>query len=538
MRKKSPDSTGHLARRTHSTGATPSGNLPENRSPSPERVDFRALLDDVNIGVAQIDPTGTLLYSNPRFREILGINALEQIAGSNLKNFVFSGNWNSLRAALAQAVSGSVEGEITAPTPQSEKPRTIRLNFAPRTSNGKTTIRITAIEVTGLVETTKALRKSEASVQHLSANLLRVQDEERRRMARELHDTTGQELAVALMSLNRLEKNLTAPGDGVREAVSQCVEWLRNVESEIRTLSYVLYPPLLDEMGLRSALPWFIEGFSKRTGIKVQAEIPEDLPRLELETETALFRVIQEALTNVYRHSGSRMGMVRLSTNESSLQASVSDKGCGFDCQKLSSSQNLGVGIQSMRGRLELVGGKLDIRSNSAGTQIIATVPLEMPARIAELQSSPAVPATPPTPPSSAGASSHTRKRILIADDHEVARRGIRALLKECPDLEICGEAVDGLEAVEKTFELKPDLVILDLSMPRLGGFSAAHQIMKSGLSTKILIYTTHSYPELERTARAVGFDGYVLKSNASHDLIRGVEAVLQGQKFYTASVA
>ena len=122
--------------------------------------------------------------------------------------------------------------------------------------------------------------------------------------------------------------------------------------------------------------------------------------------------------------------------------------------------------------------------------------------------------------------------------DHEVARQGIRVLLKSQTDLEICGEAQDGLDVVSKVQELKPDLVIMDLSMPHMSGLSAASHIRNSGAPTKILMYTTHAYPQLEVTARAAGCDGYVLKSNAVQDLIRGVRAVLEGESFYSSELA
>jgi DNA-binding NarL/FixJ family response regulator len=126
-------------------------------------------------------------------------------------------------------------------------------------------------------------------------------------------------------------------------------------------------------------------------------------------------------------------------------------------------------------------------------------------------------------------------KRILIVDDHEVARKGIRFLLNEEDDLEICGEAQDGLEAFEKVQRLSPDLVILDLNMPGGGGFSAANRIRNAGLTPKILIYTTHTFPGLERIARAADCDGFVVKANATQDLIRGIRAVLRGEEFYSS---
>jgi CheY-like chemotaxis protein len=364
--------------------------------------------------------------------------------------------------------------------------------------------------------------------------LLRVQDEERRRLARDLHDSTGQELAVAILTLEHAAKDVPPSAAKARSAVLECTDRLRKVENDVRTLSYVLHPPLLEEMGLVSALQWYLDGFSKRTGIKVSVEVPPQMPRLHTDRETALFRVIQESLTNVFRHSGSRKAWVNLSTDQSFLRATVIDEGKGFDSAARSSGTKSGVGIQSMKGRLELLGGSLEIESKPKGRCVTATVPI-----YSEEETRSALPLASGESATNQSADlhgQHNRKRILIADDHEVARRGIKTLLNDQPDLEICGEAEDGVAAVAKVKQLQPDLVILDLSMPNLGGLSAAHQIRSAGMQTKILIYTTHSYAELEKTARAAGCDGFVTKSKASHDLIRAARMVLRGEKFYSES--
>jgi CheY-like chemotaxis protein len=366
-------------------------------------------------------------------------------------------------------------------------------------------------------------------LQSASARLLQIQDEERRRLARELHDTTGQELSAAIMSVDGLARSLVDPTGGLRRTALACAERLRKIETQIRTLSYVLHPPLLDEMGLGSALRWFLEGFAKRTGIEVKADIPANVPRFSIEKETALFRVIQEGLTNVFRHSGSRRATVRLQVKPSAIEALVEDEGKGFSDEG-GTPRKHGVGIQSMKGRLEIVGGNLELHTNSRGTTVVATVPVDLyelmtaPDRLEQRSAENELVAK-------------SRRRILIADDHHVARRGIRTLFDGEPDLEICGEASDGVEALQRTKELKPDLVILDLSMPNMGGLTVANHIRNTGLSTKILVYTSHSYPQLEQTARAAGCDGYVAKSDASHDLIRATRTVLGGGKFYRSEM-
>jgi CheY-like chemotaxis protein/two-component sensor histidine kinase len=349
-------------------------------------------------------------------------------------------------------------------------------------------------------------------------------------MARNLHDVTGQELAVAVVTLDRLSRNLDAPKSDLRASLEECSEWIRKVEGEVRTLSYTLHPPMLDELGLGMALDVFTKGFTKRTGIEIHLEVAANLPRLALEKEVGMFRVIQECLSNVFRHSGSQRAWVRLSLENGSFRVSVRDEGKARRGRQNGAPFQPGVGMQSMTGRLRVMGGELEVKTGRHGTEVIARAPLEEGEILPTNRKADAEPTTidlNSAPPNGG------RRRVLIVDDHEVARQGIKALLKDEPDLEICGEAENGLQAVERAKELRPDLIIMDLTMPHVGGFSAANRIREAGIPTRILIYTTHSYPELERMAHATGCHGFVMKSNASKDLLRGARAVLRGDEFY-----
>jgi CheY-like chemotaxis protein len=212
------------------------------------------------------------------------------------------------------------------------------------------------------------------------------------------------------------------------------------------------------------------------------------------------------------------------------LKLSVRDEGGGFDQAAYSGLAPSGVGIEGMRGRLRSLGGDLHLQSGPGGTEVVASVPL----RDSDAIRSDSMSERRHRERKATQAATGLAKRILIVDDHEVARKGIRFLLNEEDDLEICGEAQDGSEAFEKVQRLNPDLVILDLNMPGGGGFSAANRIRNAGLTPKILIYTTHTFPGLERIARAADCDGFVMKANATQDLIRGIRAVLRGEEFYT----
>jgi signal transduction histidine kinase len=167
---------------------------------------------------------------------------------------------------------------------------------------------------------------------------------------------------------------------GAADEIAGCVDLVDECVKEVRTISYLLYPPMLEEMGLASAIPWYLEGFSQRCGIKTSFEIPQELSRLPRDVELVLFRVLQESLTNVQRHSGSASADIRIFPSGSSVVLQVTDKGRGLPTVILEEGSrdwigSLGVGLRGMSERLRQLGGTLEITSNGTGTQVRATVP-------------------------------------------------------------------------------------------------------------------------------------------------------------------
>lgn len=221
-----------------------------------------------------------------------------------------------------------------------------------------------------------ALRQAEENQRSLSAFLMRAQDEERRRIARELHDSTGQKLAFAKMNLQNTSRKL--PAGSEQPAVAESINAIDESIQEIRTLSQVLHPPLLDEAGLVSAVRWLVDGFSSRSGIPIDFEAPKGFHRPAAEAELALFRVVQECLTNIHRHSGATKGRIRLAEADGTILLEVSDTGKGFAPEILDKSHRTpvpGVGILGMKERLHQLSGTLDIRSGPKGTAVRASLP-------------------------------------------------------------------------------------------------------------------------------------------------------------------
>ena len=225
----------------------------------------------------------------------------------------------------------------------------------------------------------------EESLTQLSSWLLESQESERKRISGDLHDATGATLTALIAKLGLTLKSNPPPDKKVREALHECLKLARQCAKEVRTVSYLLRPPMLDETGLPAALRWYVEGFSKRSGVRVDLELPPDLRRLDKNVETALFRIVQESLTNIHLHSGSPSARIRLSLKDSQVNLEVSDdgKGMGFETletDKESAGQSKpGVGILSMRERASQVGGNLEIKSGENGTTVLAILPAAVP---------------------------------------------------------------------------------------------------------------------------------------------------------------
>ena len=219
----------------------------------------------------------------------------------------------------------------------------------------------------------------ENELHRLSQKLLCARDEERRGIARELHESTGQTLAAIKMSLGRLREVLPEENLRLQGLLQSAVELAESAIREVRTLSYLMHPPMLDEAGLRSAVQWYAKGFTERSGIPIQVFIPEGFGRYRQEVETTLFRIVQEALTNIHRYSGSRTASIRLTAEDGLIHAVIQDDGCGLPNPGTAHGRDLplGVGIVGMRERVKQLDGKFEIYSAPGkGTTIRATLPL------------------------------------------------------------------------------------------------------------------------------------------------------------------
>ena len=348
---------------------------------------LRLVLDALPVGVAVMDRAGDIILSNPASQRIWG----GSISSGRERYAESKAWWHATGKRLAPADWASVRASTNGDTSVNEVLDIEDFDGVRKViNNSAVPIRDTDERVTGAVvvnedisartTTERELSASYNQMRALTGRLMRAQDDERRRIARMLHETTAQDLAGLKMHLARLNRTAGPLSDTDRDALTESIALAEQSITEIRTLSYLLYPPFLDETGLLSALRWYAAGFAARSGIKVDLELLESLERLPLDTETALFRVVQESLINIHRHAGSETARIRLRRDAQTLVLEIEDRGQGIPHAALkhivSGGGAAGVGIAGMRERIEQLGGRLEITSSDQGTVVRGQLPL------------------------------------------------------------------------------------------------------------------------------------------------------------------
>jgi PAS domain S-box-containing protein len=347
---------------------------------------LRLVLDVLPVGVAVQDPGGDLVLSNPaalRIWSSLIRPGPERYTRSKAwwhdsGRRIEPEEWASVRARLEGETSINEVIDIEA----FDGSRKILQNSAiPIRDEHQAIVGAVVIneDITARKMAERDLEASVKEMQRLATRLMHAQDDERRRIARMLHETTAQDLAALKMLLARVSRSSGQLSEADRDLLHESMVLADRSMSTVRTLSYLLHPPFLDEAGLLSAVRWYAQGFAERSGIKVDLDLPETFARLPQDVETTLFRIVQEALINVHRHAASPVAQIRLWTNDEFMTLEIRDCGRGMPAELVSRLTTgggaLGVGIAGMRERLNQLGGTLDIESSDRGTVLRATIP-------------------------------------------------------------------------------------------------------------------------------------------------------------------
>jgi PAS domain S-box-containing protein len=321
---------------------------------------YSTLVHEMQQGAAMLNSRGDVIYCNPSLAALLGMGC-DVIVGLRLVDLVEPEDRPAFQKLLQEFRQGSREAELRLHHAD-QTPVPARVSIASLSRDGS---------IIGVLVVDLAVEKSNAQ---LTSRLLGLQDEERRNIGRELHDSVGQLLAAVSMNLERLRREGSGLNSDLLRLVDNNSALVDQVTKEIRTISHLLHPPLLDVAGLCSAVRWYVDGFSERSEIKVVLDAPDDFGRLAQDVEIAAFRVVQECLTNVYRHSGSESCSIRMNVEQGRLRIEVKDQGCGMPTSG-KPSQSSGLGLRGMQERIRRLGGTLQIESAIGGTTVRVDLP-------------------------------------------------------------------------------------------------------------------------------------------------------------------
>ncbi len=374
------DATGNLTRVLFSlTNVTQQRNVLDALRESEER--FRTLVRDLHVGVILHGPDASIHFANRAALQMFGIPELDAIGGdvSALGLIALDEQGREIPfedrpvAAVIRTKQAVRNGTMGWRLPGVPEILWIFGNAVPQFNPDGSILRV----ISSFTDITE-MKNAEQSIRQLSLQLLKLQDEERRRIGRELHDGMAQTVLAVNLSLAQVRQSSPSLSEPAERALEKARALLQQMSREIRTLSYLLHPPLLDELGLVSALKEYVRGFSERSGIETQLVLPKHFSRLPQFVELALFRVVQESLANIQRHSGSGSATIRLREDPPAVTLEIIDYGHGMKLPSNGPSQpnvvHLGVGIPGMRERIAQLGGRLVIESGPSGTTIRATI--------------------------------------------------------------------------------------------------------------------------------------------------------------------
>lgn len=517
---------------------------------------YRMTVERMQQGAASLGKDGTVFYCNHRFAEILGIPQ-QRILGQSMHPFVAPASQQCFQELLQSALAANCQGELLLQGAEGRQvPVFVAMNPLPlgevaafsaivtdltehkRHEEAETAAREMAESAQQLrllnetleqrvAERTAMAERRADQLRALAAELNQTEQRERRRLAQVLHDHLQQLLVAARLKLGIMQRR--AHDQNARQRIMQVDELLDQAISESRSLTVELSPPIFYDGGLMAGLEWLSQYMREKQGlaVEVRADVsPDPLPE---SVRLLAFQAARELLFNVAKHAGTGSAVVEIAKHaDETLYVTVCDTGSGFDPVRLErgGSAEGGFGLFSIRERLELVGGDFSVQTGPGeGTRVTLRIPSESPQRaVSPAKVAKVVQAA--TTPRCDGAT--TKIRVLLADDHEILRQGLAGLLEEEPDMEVIGQASDGQMAVELALRTEPDVIVMDVTMPRLNGVEATQRITASLPDVRVIGLSMHEQEEMAQAMREAGAAAYLPKGDSSDALITTIRAALE----------
>lgn len=490
-------------------------------------------------------PNGAVFLIDPQYRYVFAGGKALGFAGYTPEQFVGKTIWEALEADLAREYQPHLQTALDGATftyeHQSHDRWFVSQGGAIRDGNGTVThALVMSYDITDrkhaeeelrqlnlnlearIAERTETAQKKTMQLRRLAVELIEVEEKERQRIAELLHEDIQQLLAGAILQLKASRKTLPQSKAlvGVEKLLDESI-------AKTRRLSHELSPAVLHHSGLVAALEWLSAQTKEQLGVAVDLHVPASLQELySTSVKTLVFRAVQELLLNAAKHAGVDNVRLTLAGTLDELTVTVSDKGQGFDVQLLEEqSEQRGVGLLTIRERVHYVGGTFEVESvPERGTTVVITVPV-LPAEESEAagvdsrQPSRAASLVDVTP--SAGVT-----RVMVADDHTVIRQALTTMLTEQTEIEIVGEASDGQEALTLALELRPDVILMDVSMPTMNGIEATERIKSASPQIRVIGLSMYSDDQVREAMLAAGAQTYLSKTGSSAELLKAIYAV------------
>jgi PAS domain S-box-containing protein len=496
---------------------------------------FRKIYESSIVGIFQSVPNGRFIDVNPAFAAMLGYDSPEDllscISDIGTQYYRYPEDRTRYRRMIEQ--NGYVENIEYQVKAKDGSIVTVNNSSRAHTGPDGEIVRYEGIvvDITERKKAEEALRKSEIALaqrnelaeararqlQNLTVELIEAEERERRQFAQFLHDDLQQMIASAKMQVQAV-----ADGLPPNPLLSSATQLLEESIAKSRSLSHELSPAVLHQCGLVAALRWLTGQMNEQFGMKVELETHTDLLLESSPFTIFLFRAVQELLFNIVKHAGVKSGSVLLESADRSLQIKVDDQGQGFDPEIMDNpSAKVGFGLMTIRERARYMGGQLLVRSAPGkGSCFTLTVPIHQAAASRQTKIEDQSCLAPGQPRMKAGSEV---VRVLFADDHKLMRQGLIRLVANHPNILLVGEASNGREALEQTRRQKPDVVIMDVSMPEMDGIEATRHIKAELPDVRVIGLSMHSDAHIAQTMHEAGATAFLSKTTSSAELLKAI---------------